>query len=803
MSAPAFPAHVGDAVPTFSIDRASHNRKDADNLGFQMAYMSGDSRCFQGTLPTFTPVISNPRLFYTRSCKYATGAGYGYPAEQTAIECPGARLWDWVNKGEYTIDNVPGYPLGNTPLPYTITFGHKAGPPVVSTKTSIVTYPALVTTVAESNGIPHATATEVVSLTSTVSKTSTTTVTAPVTVPYIDTVCPSMTAPPAPTSTSTSKSYSAVPPPPPSSSSKSSTVTPAPSSYPTISPPRPSPSTSKSSTLMPPPPPPSTSKSSTVIPPPHLPSTSKSSTATSAPTSYPGFPPSPRPTTTKSSTIMPPPPPMTTKSSTRIAPGFPSFVQCIAVCMYYSDCQAVSYVPGGDCYLKSGIGEASVNPGIWGARMVPYGSQTSVIPIPAPSTSTTLSSTSRPTTARNFEQCNNTKQHYRYQHPYFLFFIYLYLLVAGRIFKQCDNTKQHQHPYFLFFIHLYLFFIYLYLLVAGRNFKHSNGTIYDSGKKKYLVLCDSDINGATFPGPLSPTYPGSFTGCLDDCSHTPGCVSVSYVKNGPCYLKGSAWGSSPNSNIIGGELIIGSNPYPTASSSTMTADSYTAASPASGFTTVTLTSCASTSGTSASAAAPTGSSLSCPEGDGNTYTTNCGASYVLECGVDRFGGDLNNGLVFTDTWEQCVQACDKTSGCVNVSWVSGVRGACYMKSSVSDIHKNSNIQGGRKISGCSKLKLHRKRVAAFAPIQRHQFLGPDHTLVPDVSITTVFLTRRPTITKTLTGAGTLTTTSTQYAESVVTITTTTVIPSTIYSHYEVTSCPTTARTPAYTAYTKA
>lgn len=109
---------------------------------------------------------------------------------------------------------------------------------------------------------------------------------------------------------------------------------------------------------------------------------------------------------------------------------------------------------------------------------------------------------------------------------------------------------------------------------------------------------------------------------------------------------------------------------------------------------------------------------------------------------------VENGLVFADSWERCVQACDMTVGCVDVSWVSEIHGACYMKSSIGEIHKNSNIQGGRKISGCSKVKLHRKRVVSVEPRQqRHVFKGPDYTIVPDVSTVTFHFTLHPTLTE--------------------------------------------------------
>jgi hypothetical protein len=70
--------------------------------------------------------------------------------------------------------------------------------------------------------------------------------------------------------------------------------------------------------------------------------------------------------------------------------------------------------------------------------------------------------------------------------------------------------------------------------------------------------------------------------------------------------------------------------------------------------------------------------------------------------------DQTVGTAFTNTLNECMEACDRTTSCVDVSYSSGTPGACYLKSSAGDIHRNSNIWGGRQLSGCtsqtSKLK---------------------------------------------------------------------------------------------------
>jgi hypothetical protein len=111
---------------------------------------------------------------------------------------------------------------------------------------------------------------------------------------------------------------------------------------------------------------------------------------------------------------------------------------------------------------------------------------------------------------------------------------------------------------------------------------------------------------------------------------------------------------------------------------------------------------------------------------------------------------VKNGLVYTETYEQCLQACDTTTDCVNVSWVIGKPGACYMKGSIGDVRVNSNIIGGRKLSGCSTLKLHRKRVAVAAPkeeklAKRAGFFGPDFTYTQDLVTATSTTTVKTTV----------------------------------------------------------
>jgi hypothetical protein len=102
---------------------------------------------------------------------------------------------------------------------------------------------------------------------------------------------------------------------------------------------------------------------------------------------------------------------------------------------------------------------------------------------------------------------------------------------------------------------------------------------------------------------------------------------------------------------------------------------------------------------------------------------------------------------YTNSLNECLKTCDDTPGCIDVSWVIGTPGPCYMKGTIGDIRVNSNIYGGRQLSGCkssSMLKLHRKRVVhetrvvqetrLKGPLKKRGLpLGPDSIYLPQTS----------------------------------------------------------------------
>ncbi|KAM3423668.1 hypothetical protein BST61_g1083 [Cercospora zeina] len=85
--------------------------------------------------------------------------------------------------------------------------------------------------------------------------------------------------------------------------------------------------------------------------------------------------------------------------------------------------------------------------------------------------------------------------------------------------------------------------------------------------------------------------------------------------------------------------------------------------------------------------------LTCPESNNREYVAPSGARFLIECYIDHLGGDLLMQSV--TTFQQCVDACDRTSGCVDVSFQGA---ACYMKASVGRAVRSDTVYGARLLS---------------------------------------------------------------------------------------------------------
>jgi hypothetical protein len=79
--------------------------------------------------------------------------------------------------------------------------------------------------------------------------------------------------------------------------------------------------------------------------------------------------------------------------------------------------------------------------------------------------------------------------------------------------------------------------------------------------------------------------------------------------------------------------------------------------------------------------------------DKKTYNAKNGGSYTVACGVDYWGGDLSSAQ--TSTFEACMDTCDTTAGCLDVSYSSGT---CYMKSVLNTASTASWVWTGRKVT---------------------------------------------------------------------------------------------------------
>lgn len=80
--------------------------------------------------------------------------------------------------------------------------------------------------------------------------------------------------------------------------------------------------------------------------------------------------------------------------------------------------------------------------------------------------------------------------------------------------------------------------------------------------------------------------------------------------------------------------------------------------------------------------------------DQKTYIAKSGGAYTIECGVDYAGGDLKS--IDSTTFQSCMDTCDSTAGCIDVSWVWG---KCYMKNAINSKVSLGCVWTGRRTSG--------------------------------------------------------------------------------------------------------
>jgi hypothetical protein len=102
---------------------------------------------------------------------------------------------------------------------------------------------------------------------------------------------------------------------------------------------------------------------------------------------------------------------------------------------------------------------------------------------------------------------------------------------------------------------------------------------------------------------------------------------------------------------------------------------------------------ASTSSTLPTSSATAAKDLTCADGkdDKKSYTAANGGSFIIECGVDYGGNDLS--AVDSASFTACMDTCDSTAGCVDVSYVWG---RCYMKSAAETSSAAGYVWTGRR-----------------------------------------------------------------------------------------------------------
>ncbi|OCK78534.1 hypothetical protein K432DRAFT_356620 [Lepidopterella palustris CBS 459.81] len=163
------------------------------------------------------------------------------------------------------------------------------------------------------------------------------------------------------------------------------------------------------------------------------------------------------------------------------------------------------------------------------------------------------------------------------------------------------------------------------------NNNQDDGMVYQvPGGGQYAIHCAQDYHG----GDMSSTVTNTFEECIAACDATPGCVDVSYLGSGSCYMKNELTSLNPSSLVwTATKFINGVEDTP----------------------------------------------ITCDNNHSNGIIYQAAnAQYEIMCGVDFFGGDMSS--IQTDIFEDCIKACDATSGCIDVSYNGGT---CYMKNQLT------------------------------------------------------------------------------------------------------------------------
>jgi len=107
------------------------------------------------------------------------------------------------------------------------------------------------------------------------------------------------------------------------------------------------------------------------------------------------------------------------------------------------------------------------------------------------------------------------------------------------------------------------------------------------------------------------------------------------------------------------------------------------------------TSGSQTATSTSSSAVATSTAPSCinSQSHNTNFTTSAGTVYEIICNQEYYGGDLS--LAGAPTFEDCIETCDITAGCIDVSWVNGM---CYMKNQLNTLGVADGISTAKKVA---------------------------------------------------------------------------------------------------------
>nr|POE72736.1 wsc domain-containing protein [Quercus suber] len=385
-----------------------------------------------------------------------------------------------------------------------------------------------------------------------------------------------------------------------------------------------------------------------------------------------------------------------------------SLAQCIDACDLQAGCVDVS-LSGVGCYMKSTLGAAVAAANVYGAKLL-TGTSSSSSGVPSASVSTasqTSSRTSASATASVLSCPDSNSTTYVSNGLGFMIECGIdhvggdmsSLTVGGlaQCIDTCANTPGCVD------VSLSGTACYLKSSLGAARYNGVNGgklIVSSSSSSSATTSASSTISSPTASPSSSSLAISSSSLITSVISSSSTSTSSSSAPTVTSPLSDSSATPSASATSTPSPTTSATSSFSTSSSSsstsaiTVSSSASLATSPSSTISSITSSFSTSTSSTSATA---TATSLACPASNNTIYTapTN-NQQFLIECGIDHPGGDMKS--VKVSNFTQCVNACDATSGCVDVS-LSGV--ACYLKSSLVAAKAASAILGAKLLVSSS------------------------------------------------------------------------------------------------------